>query len=214
MTDWLNAWIGGLVEITGLGGWSILAVTIPLAIAQGFLGLYPFSTLILIHVYALGVKEGLLVSWMAGTLSAIIVYLVCKYLFEERFRRRWGHKLERYEKWQIAFDRYGVWAIIFLRTLPIMPNNLISFMSSVSPIRVSAYIWSSVIGNLSHIWLFGILSSTLLFPDMKLWLLIDSYLVFCVVLLAIFAINLRRNKRRGNRGGDAAISSHYDHRSV
>ena len=213
MANWLNDWIGGLVELSGLTGYSILIVTIPLALIQGFLGIYPFSTLIFIHVYTLGVSGGLLASWLVGTLSAVVVYIVCKYLFEDRFRRRWGHKMEKYEKWQHAFDRYGIWAIIFLRTLPVMPNNLISFMSSVSPIRVTSYIWSSILGNLSHIWLFGILSSKLLFPDTNFSLLIGSYLAFCVVLIAAFAITLRRNKRFGKFIGRGA-DSRYDHRSA
>lgn len=211
MSTWLNDWIGGLVELTGLTGLSIVLVTIPLAIIQGFLGLFPFSTLIFIHVYALGVQQGLLISWLAGTLSAVIVYLVCKYLFAERFRRRWGHKLERYDRWQLAFDRYGIWAIIFLRTLPVMPNNLISFMSAISPIRFSAYVWSSILGNLSHIWLFGILSSSLLFPDTRTLLLIGSYLIFCFVLLIIFAIFVLRGKRTGIPGSNG---THYDEKSV
>jgi len=204
MFSWLNDWIGGLVELTGLTGYSILIVTIPLALIQGFLGIYPFSTLIFIHVYTLGVSGGLLASWLAGTLSAVVVYVVCKYLFEDRFRRRWGHKLEKYEKWQIVFERYGIWAIIFLRTLPVMPNNLISFMSSISPIRLSSYIWSSIIGNLSHIWLFGILSSKILFPDTNFSYLIGSYIAFCIVLIVAFVITLRRSKRTGKIGGMGA----------
>lgn len=204
MSTWLNDWIGGLVELTGLTGHSIVLITIPLAIVQGFLGLFPFSTLIFIHVFALGVHQGLLVSWIAGTLSAIIVYLVCKYLFAGWFRRKWGHKLERYDRWQLAVERYGVWAIIFLRTLPVMPNNLISFMSAISPIRFSSYVWSSIVGNLSHIWLFGILSSSLLFPETRTMLLIGSYLIFCFVLLVVFVVYVMRGRQTGVPGGGTA----------
>jgi len=77
---------------------------------------------------------------------------------------------------------------------------------------LSSYIWSSIIGNLSHIWLFGILSSSLLFPDMNFGLLIGSYLVFCLALLIAFAFSLRRGRRSGKYGGGA--SSRYDHRSA
>ncbi|MBW5446242.1 L-seryl-tRNA selenium transferase [Cohnella sp. CFH 77786] len=205
--DWFNVWVDRAVEVTGLTGTTILAVTFPLAVIQGFLGLFPFSTLILVHITALGVIDGLIASWAAGALSAIVVYLVCKFLFAERFRRKWGHRLERYEKWQTSFDRYGIWAIILLRTLPIMPNNLISFMSSVSPIRASSYVWSSVIGNLSHIWLFGIISSKLVFPGMDISLLIGTYAVFCLVLLAAFAAFRYRELRYGrhDKGDPTAL---------
>lgn len=199
MGDWFNDWIGRAVELTGLTGAMLLFVTIPLALLQGFLGIFPFSTLIFIHISALGVVDGLIASWISGVVSAIVVYLVCKFLFAERVQRKWGHRLERYEKWQTSFDRYGIWAIILLRTLPIMPNNLISFMSAVSPIRFSSYLWSSVIGNLSHIWLFGIISSSILFPKMHIGLLIGTYAAFCVSLLAVFAAFRFRDARMGRQ---------------
>lgn len=199
MGAWFNDLIERWVELTGLTGMTILAVTVPLALLQGFLGFFPFSTLIFVHISVLGVPRGLAASWLAGTLSSIIVYLVCKYLFEDRFRRKWGHKLERYEKWQTSFDRYGIWAIILLRTIPVMPNNLISFMSSLSPVRISAYVWSSIIGTLSHIWLFGIISSSILFPGMRIGLLIATYAAFCFVLLAVFAAFRLRDNRTGRR---------------
>jgi uncharacterized membrane protein YdjX (TVP38/TMEM64 family) len=199
MGNWLNDWIGQWIDQLGLTDAWILLVTVPLSLIQGFVGAFPFSTIIFIHVVTLGVRDGLLASWMSGTLSAIFVFWVCRSLFGERFNRKWGHKLNRYEKWQSAFNRYGVWAIIFLRTLPIMPNNLISFMSSISPIRMTTYIWSSIIGNLSHIWLFGILSASLIFPDTRIDLLIRSYIGFCLVLLAIFFIIRYRDHRSGRK---------------
>ncbi|WP_276352398.1 TVP38/TMEM64 family protein [Cohnella caldifontis] len=199
MGSGFNEWIENAIELTGLTGATLLAVTIPLAILQGFFGFFPFSTLIFVHISSLGIGGGLLASWLSGTLAAVVVFYVCKFLFAEWFRRKWGHKLERYEKWQASFDRYGFWAIIFLRTLPVMPNNLISFMSAISPIRTSTYIWSSIVGNLSHIWLFGIISSSILFPDMDIRMLVGSYVAFCVVLLAIFAATRFRAARMQSR---------------
>jgi uncharacterized membrane protein YdjX (TVP38/TMEM64 family) len=193
----INEWVEQAVLQTGLAGADILLVTIPLAILQGFLGLFPFALLITLHVSALGIVSGLLASWIAGTTAAIVVYGVCKYLFADWFHRKWWHKLQRYEKWQRAFDHYGIWAIIFLRTVPVMPNNLISFMSAVSPIRISSYIWSSILGNMSHIWLIGIFSSAILFPDIEQWKLIVSYAAFCLILLSVF---LWRKFRRGQPG--------------
>lgn len=201
---WFNAWIENIGVQTGLSGASLLIVTIPLAIVQGFLGLFPFATLIFVHVSAMGVTGGLIASWLAGTLAAIVVYAVCKFLFRDWFNRKWGHKLDRYGRWQKSFDRYGIWTIILLRTLPIMPNNLISFMAAISPIRTSAYVWSSIIGNLSHIWLFGIISASFLFPGTDIWLLIGSYVVFCAVLTALFIIRIREDRLKNEDKGRSA----------
>jgi uncharacterized membrane protein YdjX (TVP38/TMEM64 family) len=182
----INDWIDWLLKATHLEGLSILLVTIPLAVIQGFLGIFPFATLIMLHISILGLAEGLFASWLAGSVAAIVVYLICRYFFSEWFNRKWLKRMQRYEKWQKYFNMHGVWAIILLRTLPIMPNNLISFMSAVSSIKTSSYIWSSLLGNLSHIWLFGIISSSIVKPSLDIRLLIGSYAVFCVTLIAIF----------------------------
>lgn len=207
METWFHDTLENLFAFFGLTGYMILLVTIPLAVVQGFLGIFPFYTLVVIHISTLGFVEGLIVSWLAGALSAIIVFLVCKFLFKERFQRKWGHKLERYEKWQTSFDRYGIWAIIVLRTIPIMPNNLISFMSALSPIRTPAFVWSSVIGVLSHIWLLGIVNS-LLFPDVNVGVLITSYAAFCILLLGAFAASRYREIRlraKRDKGAPTAL---------
>ncbi|MNP54880.1 SNARE associated Golgi protein [compost metagenome] len=119
------------------------------------------------------------------------VYMLCKFLFSDWFNRRWLSKLQKYERWQKSLNRYGVWAVIFLRTVPIMPNNLISFMSAVSNLKTRSYTWSNIIGNLSSIWLFGILSASIVFPNMDLRLLILSYAIFLLALLAAFFVRQR-----------------------
>ncbi|WP_438347887.1 TVP38/TMEM64 family protein [Paenibacillus sp. FA6] len=196
MTNMIDQAIDWLLNFTGLEGIAIILLTIILAIIQNFLGIFPFATLIVLHISILGVKVGLMASWLVGSVAAIVVFVICKYFFHDWFNQRWGKRLKRYEKWQYGFDKYGAWAIIFLRTLPIMPNNIIAFMSALSPIKVSTYTWSSIVGTLSHIWLFGIISSSLIFPDMDLRKLIVSYVIFCIALIVIFVVTHRRSLRK------------------
>lgn len=199
MDEIIERAIDWLLELTQLDGYSILLLTLPLAIIQGFLGLFPFATLIMLHISILGIKGGLLTSWLTGTVAAVIVFLCCRYLFFGKLNRKWNERLMKYEKWQRYMALYGIWTVIFLRTLPIMPNNLISFMSAMSPLSIKAYIVSSVLGNLSHIWLFGIISSSIVFPDTNIQLLIYSYILFCIILTFLFAAIHYKNFRRGRR---------------
>jgi uncharacterized membrane protein YdjX (TVP38/TMEM64 family) len=111
-------------------------------------------------------------------------------------------RIQRYEKWQTFFERYGAWAIVVLRTLPIMPNNLISFMASVSPIKPVPYYISSVVGNLSHIWLFGLLSSSVLMPQTDITMLAYAYIGFSLFLAVLFmAIQYRRKAGKTDASG-------------
>ncbi|QJC54471.1 TVP38/TMEM64 family protein [Paenibacillus albicereus] len=183
----MNGWIDALVAASGLDGPAILLLTIPLAVLQGLFGLFPFATIILIHISILGIAGGLLASWLAGTVAALVVYLLFRYFFYGKVQRRFQARLARYERYQASLDEYGGWMVILLRTIPVMPNNLISFMSAVAPVKFMPYLWSSVIGNLSHIWMFGLISSSLIFPGHDLRLLIFAYLAFLLVLTIAFA---------------------------
>lgn len=196
MSDIINNAIDWLLETTNLQGFYVLLLTVPLAVIQGFFGIFPFSTLIFLQISALGLVNGLITSWLVGIAASLAVYYACKYLFADWFDRKMKAKAGRYEKWQNYFMKYGVWSIIFLRTLPIMPNNVISFMASLSKISNRAYLVSSLVGVMSHIWLFGIVSSSILFPDTDIHVLIGSYIAFCLVLSVIFAAQLLVERRR------------------
>ncbi|MGG6313841.1 TVP38/TMEM64 family protein [Paenibacillus macerans] len=199
MNEWIKQITDWFLETTQLSGYSILLLTIPLAVVQGIFGFFPFATLVMLHISLLGIMNGLLASWIAGTAAGLIVYLLCRYFFTGWFNRKWMNKLKKYEKWQKGLDRYGVWAVIFLRTVPIMPNNLISFMSAVSDLKPASYVWSNLVGNLSSIWLFGILSAPIVFPGMDLRELIFSYAGFLLVLGIVFFVR-NRNMTKKDRG--------------
>ncbi|WP_058302676.1 TVP38/TMEM64 family protein [Gorillibacterium timonense] len=186
MSSDINEWIEWLFAVAGLDGFAILAVTIPLGIIQGLFGVFPFATLILLHVSTLGIAEGLLASWIVGTVSALVVYFLCRSAFADWFERKWLGKMKRYKKWEHALRLYGGWGMVFLRTIPIMPNNLISFSAAIIKMKPKDYLWSNVVGNLSHIWLFGILSAAVLFPETDVGILIGAYIVFVLILVAVF----------------------------
>ncbi|MFD2880620.1 VTT domain-containing protein [Paenibacillus rhizoplanae] len=66
------------------------------------------------------------------------MFLFRRYLFDW-FDRKWGYKLKKYEKWQTYLDRYGIWTLVLLRTIPIVPSNIINLMSAVSPMKPAAF---------------------------------------------------------------------------
>lgn len=191
--DWLVGW-------TQLGGYSILLVTFPLAIVQSFIGIYPFAALVLLNVSAVGLAEGLLTSWLMGILGTILAYLACKKWLSNWIRSKWLNKLKRYEKVERYMDRYGIWTLIVLRLLPIMPNNLISFMASLSSISFTKYCWSSVWGLLLHIGFVGLLSSAVFFPDIPIWQPAVAFSALCLGLIAVFVCQqwVFAAKRAGN----------------
>jgi uncharacterized membrane protein YdjX (TVP38/TMEM64 family) len=193
----LDKWIESLFASASLTGFYALIITFPLALVQGILGIFPFTILLVLNISAMGLVNGLLTSWISSILVSNIVFYCCRSFFSDWFTRKIKRKDGRYEKWQKYFELYGVWTLILLRTLPIVPNNVISFMASVSSIKSLAYFTSTVVGNLSQIWLYGIISSSILIPNQDSRLLIGFYIAFCILLIIVFLISqfMQRNKR-------------------
>jgi uncharacterized membrane protein YdjX (TVP38/TMEM64 family) len=198
----LNEWIKTLLASTSLTGFYVLFITFPLAIVQGVLGIFPFTILIVLNISAMGLVNGLLTSWISSIIVATIVFYCSRSFFSDWFNSKIKSKEGRYEKWQKYFELYGIWTIILFRTLPIIPNNVISLMASVSSIKSLAYFISSVVGNLSQIWLYGIISSSILIPTQNSKLLIGFYIAFCISLIIVFVINqfLQRNNGDNTKG--------------
>ncbi|MNO12149.1 SNARE associated Golgi protein [compost metagenome] len=186
MTETINAWIDWLLQSLGLSGPYILFATIPLAVLQSLFGFFPLAVLIVLHVSVFNVIGGMVVSWVACNIGTVLTYFLFRRFLFDWFDRKWRSKLKRYDKWQRYLDRYGIWTLVLLRTVPIMPSNIITFMSAVSPIKVSAVIWGTVLGNLSYIWLFGTISSTLVVSREEWNGFLTWYGVFVVILIGIF----------------------------
>ncbi len=186
MTDLINAWIDGLLQALGLTGPAILYITVPLAFLQSLVGIIPLLVLIMLHVSVFDIIGGMLISLAAASAGGIAVYaLGRRYLFHW-FDRRWGRRLKRYDKWQRYLERYGIWTVVLLRTVPIIPNNMINLMCAVSPIRARSFVWGTILGNLSFIWLFGILTSSLILPPGQWGLYLTGYGLFAAALIGIF----------------------------
>ncbi|WP_379134609.1 TVP38/TMEM64 family protein [Paenibacillus sp. sgz500958] len=186
MTDTINEWIDWLLLTLGLSGPSILFVTLPLALLQSLLGFFPFAILIVLHVSVFHVIGGMVISWLACNVGGVLVYFLFRRYLYNWFDRKWRSRLKRYDKWQRYLNRYGIWTLVLLRTVPIVPNNIINFMAAVSPIPTRSFIWGTVLGNLSYIWLFGTLSSTLIVPREEWGVYLTWYGVFFVILVGVF----------------------------
>lgn len=202
----INEWIESLLDSTSLSGFYVLIITFPLAIVQGILGFFPFSILIVLNISAMGLVDGLLTSWITSILVANIVFLCCRSFFAEWFNRKIKRKGGSFEKWEKYFELYGVWTLILLRTLPIIPNNVISLMAALSSIKLIPYFISSIIGNLSQIWLYGIISSSILMPNRDSSLMIGLYIVFCLVMVVLFLISQYMHRTKGKHSEEKHVS--------
>ncbi|MGO4886550.1 TVP38/TMEM64 family protein [Anaerobacillus sp. MEB173] len=178
-------------DLRGKLGYRLLWITIPLAILQGVITVFPFFLIIIIHVSSFGLIEGFLFSWIGSFLGAIVCFILARYFSSDWTVRLWNRNKGNYQNWLPYINIYGVWVITLLRNIPIIPSNMISIMAALSPIGIKAFLWSSVIGNKSMVWLLTLLSSPIIAPDKDT----TVYIFFCSIILFLFYLQFRNFKQ-------------------
>ncbi|MGO4886827.1 TVP38/TMEM64 family protein [Anaerobacillus sp. MEB173] len=177
-------------------GYSMLWITIPLAILQGVVTAFPFILILIIHISLFGLVQGIFFSWIGSLIGALVCFVLSRYFFDEVTHKLWDERKKNHQKWRPFIDLYGVWAIILLRSIPVIPSNVISIMAALSPIGIKAYFWSTVVGNKSMIWLLTLISSPVTFPGRDISIYLISYFIFCFVLVFILFHQHRMSKRK------------------
>lgn len=111
----------------------------------GLFGL-PGSTVMNLSAGALfDFREGLLLVVAGSSLASAVAFVSFRYLLwdlvEERMRQRFPHLLE-------GLEREGVYFVLTLRLLPVIPFSVTNVILAVSPIRFVPFLVFSLIGLL------------------------------------------------------------------
>lgn len=89
--------------------------------------------------------EGLLLVVAGSTLASAVAFLSFRYLLrdfvEERVRRRFPHLLE-------GLEREGVYFVLTLRLLPVIPFSATNLILAISPVRFAPFLVFSLLGLL------------------------------------------------------------------
>ncbi len=140
-------------------GYQLLLLTIPLGILQGVVTIFPFATIVVLHIWGFGLVQGLFYSWLAALLGSLVCFLLARHFLQDWSQKILEKNKEKYKRAVGYIERYGFWGLIVLRTFPFMPSNLISIIGSLSPIPFKLYFWSSFIGNIPMVIIQAALSS-------------------------------------------------------
>lgn len=175
-------------------GYGILFITLPLMMIQSVVTIFPILILIMIHFILFGMIFGFLFSLIGTSLGAMLCFWLTRSVSENTVQIYWRKKEGKLSYILDSISSYGVFMIVFLRSIPIMPSNLISIAAGVSPINYRAYVWSTVLGNISMVWLLSLLSSPLWMEGNYYLGYLSSYLLFATVVLIYYFVRFYREK--------------------
>jgi uncharacterized membrane protein YdjX (TVP38/TMEM64 family) len=105
----------------------------------------PSSIVMTLSGYFLGWIAGALVAFLGATASAAVGFSLCRRFGQKAFNRLIGQKVV--SRVQRFFDRYGVWAIVLSRSVPML-TEVMSCLAGMSLIRFPYFLVLSAVGTL------------------------------------------------------------------
>ncbi|MGA4514598.1 DedA family protein [Staphylococcus caledonicus] len=192
--------------------WGYTAIFI-LILLENVLPVVP-SEIILTFAGLMSVKSGLsipvlfLISTIASLIGLLILYYICRLINEESIYRfvdkhgKWfklkGKDVKRANDW---FKRYGSWAVLLCRFIPVL-RVLITSPAGINKMNVVQFMTLSLIGT--TIWNFALILLGRLLSDsfdaLMAGLHTYSYFMYIIIILAVLYLVYRiffKNRKRG-----------------
>ena len=119
---------------------AITALSIPVAAIMTLLGGALFDRII-----------GTMLISLAATVGAILAFFSSRYLFRDLVRKRFGPRLEAFNR---GFEKDGAYYLFTLRLVPLFPFFLVNLGMGLTSIRTWTYAWISWVGMLPGTFLY------------------------------------------------------------
>lgn len=147
----------------------------PITIASGFL---------------FGIGPGLAIAMIGSTLSALMVFGISRYLFQDYVKRK---ILIRYPAMDSRIQENGWRYVLFLRLIPVLPFDVTGYMAGASRVKARDYLLGTIGGELPGAVILVVFGSSLVKPGSSVFY-ISLILALGLLVLPEIARRLLRKK--------------------
>lgn len=140
--DYIDGWTANALKASGQRPWFI-ALLIMILLASDILLPVPSSIVSIAAGFLLGFTNGMIVSFLGMTLGCVIGYGLGK---GSAKTMKWLDAESRMRMEQF-FQRYGKWAIIMARPVPVLAEAS-TFFAGISRMTLSSFLFVSALSNL------------------------------------------------------------------
>ena len=168
------------------------------------------STLAGLPVFYFGMALGflmpflpaMLMAWGINLLAVIATFYMVRLAFYTYFKKKYGEK-KMIRSINRRIKKYGIWPVVFSRSIYIIPTNIINFSFPISKISARQYVWGTAIGLVPEV-LLNVITGYLIKHEVILltsderqtWqiLVIAGFLVFFTLLFVFLRLRQKRIK--------------------
>ncbi len=152
--------------------------------------------------FLLNLTPALLICWGLNVLSVMAAFFMVRKAFTSYFREKYGEKklIKRINK---RIGKYGLWTVVFSRSIYIIPTNLINFSFPLSSISTRSYLLGTTIGLIPEC-LINVLTGYLIkhevillsSPETRTWQAAIVGAFILLLLLVFVLLRIRQNHRK------------------
>lgn len=136
-----------------------------------------------------GVFWGSILTCIGVTLSGILAFEISRYLGRDYLNKLFGNKIKPIEE---KIRGKGALYIATLRMIPIFPFDAISYVSGLSNVKLSSFIFGTFIGSLPGAFVYTYLGSNLIDMHSKKFILSLCLVIIVSLIPLIYKYVLKR----------------------
>lgn len=122
----------------------VLLIMLVIMCLQNLFTFIPLILIITINIALFGFWKGYFFSCFCSVMGSTAIFLSIRYLFPNLFS---STELQKYEQ---KIEENGFLFVLAGRILPFMPTNLINFVSGLSSLKLSHFIFATTLGNMIY----------------------------------------------------------------
>jgi uncharacterized membrane protein YdjX (TVP38/TMEM64 family) len=183
---------GGSVDnlrttLLNYGPWAAVAVSAALMIAQAIIAPLPANVITITNSLVFGPVWGSVLSWFTTVLGASLCFLLAKSFGKPFADKIVGSPLQKAERF---FKSYGLHAMFFVRMMPLVPFDAVSYGAGLVGVPFSRFLLATSVGIIPSILVYSYLGN--LIAGIYWWFLIAMLSFSLVGIIAAAKIFRRR----------------------
>ncbi|SFS60347.1 TVP38/TMEM64 family protein [Paenibacillus sp. 453mf] len=151
----------------------------------------PYKLVIGLLGYSFGAVMGGVVTWLGTTIASIVVYLMFRWLFQDK-GRLYLERIPVISRLTTLFEQHTFSTILLARMLPIVPQMGVNIYAGTASLPFWSYLLATSVGKLPSIALYAYAGGNLLEHPLQTAGVALIYIMMLVIAFAVYKIRLKQ----------------------